>query len=91
MPWEGKRQLPPNWKTLRRQCRDKAGGRCEAIDREGQRCNLQGNEAHHPDPLDHGNLIWLCAWHHNRETQRQAQEAKRRKKELEKPKHPGLK
>lgn len=94
MGWENsprRQQLPPNWKQLRTACKEAAGNQCEATLRNGNRCPEPGNEAHHPHPEDHTTLIWLCPWHHQRETQAQARTARKPITETRpKHKHPGL-
>lgn len=100
MPWENNR---PNHvpKRIREQCLQRDGHQCTATTRDGHRCPettrleaahirpWQPGETTHPD-----NIRTLCHWHHNRETQAQAQEARKRAgiatEKRPKETHPGL-
>jgi hypothetical protein len=84
--------MPRGWERMRRECKQRAGGRCEAVNREGERCIEAGNEAHHAGgPDEHDNLVWLCRWHHQRITAWQASAGKK-KITVSRPaeRHPGL-
>lgn len=77
MAWRGDRarRLPRDWDRRREFVRARAGGRCEAVLRDGSRCEAAGTECDH---VVHGddhactNLQWLCSWHHRRKTQAEA-------------------
>jgi hypothetical protein len=94
--WTGQRgnELPPNWNQLREACKEAAHGQCQAL-LQGpppqQRCPHPGNEAHHPNRTDHRVLVWLCPFHHQIETQKQARQARRYLNTNRPPEqHPGL-
>lgn len=95
MPWDNqsrrRSQLPPNWAALRLACAEAAGWQCQATTQQGLRCTHPGNEAHHPHPDNHTHLIWLCPFHHNIETQKQARAARTYVTQARpKEPHPGL-
>lgn len=86
--------LPTNWPALRAMVKERAGGRCQWLLPDGNRCRTDGNECDHiGSNRDHSlaNLRWLCAKHHMEDTQRRAQEARRKYAEpLRAPEaHPG--
>ena len=81
--WSGsnrKERLPHGWEQRRATTRDRAGGRCQATMRDGTRCIETGTDCDH---IVHGdnhslsNLQWLCRWHHDKKTAREALEARR--------------
>lgn len=81
--WSGstrKERLPDDWQERRAATRDRAGGRCQATMRDGTRCVEAGTDCDH---IVHGdnhalsNLQWLCRWHHDKKTAREALEARR--------------
>jgi len=81
--WSGstrKERLPDDWQQRRATTRDRAGGRCQATMRDGTRCVEPGTDCDH---IVHGdnhalsNLQWLCSWHHDKKTAREALEARR--------------
>lgn len=87
-----RRELPPDWPKLRKACAVRAGWQCEWVLPDGRRCTTLGSEAdHYGDKDDHSRLRWLCTAHHKVDTQRRAQEAKRKYAEpLRAPEpHPG--
>ena len=99
MPWsESNRrgELPANWVALRRRVKARAHGQCQAILQNGRRCQLSGTDCDHiADPMDHSlvNLQWLCAWHHQQKTAREAAQAlaeQRARNADTVKKHPGL-
>ncbi|MGG7307551.1 HNH endonuclease [Curtobacterium sp. AB451] len=81
--WEGsdrRERLPRDWEHRRNIVRDNAGGRCEATMRDGSRCTERGTDCDHIVRGDNhalSNLQWLCGWHHNKKTAREALEARR--------------
>jgi 5-methylcytosine-specific restriction protein A len=98
--WSGstrKQRLPRDWGERRAAVRDRAGGRCQGTMRDGTRCVELGADCDH---IVHGdnhalsNLQWLCSWHHDKKTAREALEARRHQRipSARKPreKHPGL-
>ena len=98
--WSGsdrKQLLPADWEQRRATIRDRAGQRCQATMRDSTRCIETGTDCDH---IVHGddhslkNLQWLCRWHHNKKTAREALEARRfiRVPSARKPheQHPGL-
>jgi 5-methylcytosine-specific restriction protein A len=74
MAWAGSNRaarLPANWAALRRRVIRRDGGRCTAVDSEGQRCTWPGTDVDHKTPGDDhslSNLRLLCAWHHARKS-----------------------
>lgn len=70
----------PEYRHARNNVRRRAGGRCEAILADNQRCPAPGTEAHHDRPLskasslaealqlvaDEHHLYWVCAPHNPR-------------------------
>lgn len=92
--WEGsnrRAELPPNWDELRAATRDRAGGRCQAVD-DGIRCPLPGTDCDHIKPgSDHclANLQWLCATHHARKSAREGALARIPLRRPAEP-HPGI-
>ena len=65
---------------------------------DSTRCVEPGTDCDHivhGDNHDQGNLQWLCGWHHDRKTAREAREARakmpQRSVYMKKEKHPGLK
>lgn len=68
-------ELPRDWPTRRRQVEARAGGQCEQVQANGERCPNRGTECHHAgDRDDHRleSLQWLCRDCHEVETQWQA-------------------
>ena len=93
--WAGstrKDRLPPNWATLRATTLNRAGHRCQATMRNGNRCrdkatqvdHIQPGDNHHPD-----NLQALCAWHHAKKTAAEGNQARPRWHPRT-TKHPGI-
>lgn len=78
MGWENSdraRRLPGDWAQRRDFVRARAGGVCEALLRDGSRCDAIGSECDHIEPGDNhscSNLQWLCSWHHKRKTRVEA-------------------
>ena len=100
MVWESGRSshVPPR---VRVAMLERDGYQCTARLVTGERCPATERlEAHEPDGWWEGkvvtvmDVITLCHWHHNRETQRQAAQARRRKPpppaKKPRPRHPGL-
>lgn len=88
-----RQHLPANWRALRLEVADRAHWICEWVE-AGQRCSAKGSECDHiGDRDDHRieMLRWLCSAHHQADTQRRAQEARRKYAEpLRAPEaHPG--
>ena len=81
MAWhtsDRRRRLPPDWHRIRAQVRKRAGGQCEWILPDGQRCPNPGTDADHITPGDDhtmGNLQWLCHPHHKTKTTQDNREA----------------
>lgn len=81
--WRGstrKQRLPPNWSTLRRQAKERAGGICEMIE-YGYRCTEVGTDCDHIEPSgsdDLSNLQWLCRAHHLKKTGRDSHYLRRK-------------
>lgn len=97
MAWEGSdrsARLPANWPALVRQVKRRAGGRCEALMRNGKRCHDPGAECDHViagDDHSLDNLQWLCAWHHARKSAAEGNAARARLTSRRAPeRHPGL-
>ena len=102
MPWASSDRhgrLPSNWKALRKQVQERAGGRCEWIE-DGVRCNdPQANQCDHINAGDDhslANLRWLCGPHHARKSSSEGRQAQLRAKREAKRKfarpveeHPG--
>lgn len=98
--WAGstrKERLPKDWEQRRATVRDRAGGRCQAPMRDGSRCPEFGTDCDHIIRGDNhalSNLQWLCSWHHNKKTAREALAVRRRMPapSARKPteQHPGL-
>lgn len=90
-------RLPDDWYARRAIVRERAGGRCEAVLNDGSRCPVQGSDCDHRERGDNhelDNLQWLCRWHHDRKTAREAYEAReamRRRNMRDDRHHPGLK
>lgn len=78
MAWstsDRRESLPANWPQLRAEVLARAGGRCEARNRDGRRCwDRKANQVDHVRPHAEGgtddlsNLQLLCEWHHNRKS-----------------------
>jgi len=66
--------LPRNWPALRRATLRRAGGRCEAVGFDGDRCTAQATDVDHVVPVSEGggdhlaNLQGLCRHHHQVKT-----------------------
>lgn len=84
MPWENSRptHVPP---AVRDACLHRDGNQCTATLNKGERCpattNLQAAHTNQWRPGERTTtdmVRTLCHWHHNRETQQQASQAKRR-------------
>lgn len=79
--WVGsdrKSRLPADWPLLRRIVRERSGGRCEVIKKNGKRCWDAGTDVDHKiagDDHSLANLQLLCAWHHSRKSSREGNEA----------------
>lgn len=96
-PWSGsdrQKRLPSDWAYLRGQVIHRAGGQCEALLREGNRCSEQGTDVDHVEPGDNHqltNLQLLCRWHHNKKSAAEGNRARRRLTEARpREKHPGV-
>lgn len=92
-----KERLPDDWEQRRATVRDRAGGRCQATMRDGTRCTEPGTDCDHIVRGDNhalSNLQWICRWHHNKKTAREARDARSftRVPPARKPReqHPGL-
>lgn len=89
-------RLPRDWAERREWVRARAGGRCEAVLRDGSRCGALGTDCDHVTRGDDHrveNLQWLCAWHHKRKTSREALAelaAVRASRQPRRRPHPGL-
>ena len=87
-------RLPDNWQALRTIVLSRAAGRCEARQRNGQRCRDRATDVDHIDPGDNhqlDNLQALCAWHHARKSSAEGNAARRRHTNKRPPEpHPGL-
>lgn len=90
------KELPPNWKQIRRQVINREHGQCQFLNpNTGNRCPERGTEVHHTNRWDHNpdSLALLCHFHHARITAIQATQgriAARKRREATR-KHPGLK
>ena len=88
-------RLPKDWQARKRIVRDRAGGRCEAVQR-GRRCPYPGSECDHVIAGDDhrlSNLAWLCHDHHQVKTTAEARAAFAAMWALARPPveaHPGL-
>jgi len=101
VPWESsdrKAELPPDWDAIRKRVGDRDGWRCQ-WPRDDRRSGICGQPArdcdHREDPHDHRDVaLWmLCRWHHNRKTQDESTEGKRKlaaKGRMPIERHPGL-
>ena len=98
MPWSSSDRvdrLPPDWKVRVRIVRDRAGGRCQAVER-GRRCPYPGAECDHVvrgDDHSVSNLAWLCWTHHRDKTLAEATAARAQMYALGRPQatpHPGM-
>lgn len=90
-------RLPNNWAELVTIIKARAGGQCEQIKADGQRCTNQGTDVDHINRGDDhslDNLQLLCHWpHHARKTAsegNQARNAVYAKTKRPQPKHPGI-
>ncbi|TFD58025.1 HNH endonuclease [Cryobacterium sp. Hh7] len=100
MGWETsdrRDRLPRDWPRRVENTRAIAGGRCQAIMNAGTRCVEVGTDCdhiEHGDNHDQDNLQWLCGWHHDRKTAREARAARalmpRVSAYMEPERHPGL-
>lgn len=98
--WDGStrgRRLPPTWPQIRGAVITRAGGRCEATQPTGQRCDNPGTDVDHITRGDNhslNNLQLLCPHHHNRKSSREGNEARwstyRRVSTHPNETHPGL-
>lgn len=64
-------RLPHDWPAIRARVRKRAGGQCEWVLDNGQRCPTPGTDCDHVIPNDDhsmGNLQWLCHPHHKIKT-----------------------
>lgn len=94
--WQGstrKATLPPNWHALRKQILERDEHSCKWMT-DGEPC---GAEATHVDHKHRkggdapSNLRALCAWHHNRKSSAEGNEAQERHSTLRpRETHPGL-
>jgi 5-methylcytosine-specific restriction protein A len=79
--WAGsdrKSRLPADWQQLRAAVRERSGGRCEVIKRNGKRCYDAATDCDHIIPGDDhslANLRDICTWHHRRKSSREGNEA----------------
>jgi 5-methylcytosine-specific restriction protein A len=96
--WEGsdrRKRLPKDWKERRILVEARAGGRCQAVLNDETRCPDQGTDCDHIVPGDNheiSNLQWLCRWHHNRKTSKEAHARRPRINErIPRESHPGWK
>jgi hypothetical protein len=85
-------QLPPDWPQRRAFVRERAGGRCQDINDDSERCPLPGTDCDHIRPgQDHSyaNLQWLCPGHHRVKSAREGAQAR---VPLHRPRerHPGI-
>lgn len=82
MGWETsdrREHLPPNWRSLRRQCFSRDGYRCVAILSNGLRCKEVPTECDHIGDRDDHRLEMLqslCEFHHGKKTGQQGAAAK---------------
>lgn len=89
-------QLPDDWQALRAETRRRAGGRCQHVDKAGQRCIAVGTDCDHIDRHAGdglGNLQWLCRAHHQAKSTAEgvsARAARRARLRLPVERHPGL-
>lgn len=86
------KRLPKNWQALRTKVKHRANNQCEHTDEHG-RCKATGTDCDHITPGDNhtlDNLQWLCRYHHNQKTSRQANQVKHTNKRPQET-HPGLK
>jgi 5-methylcytosine-specific restriction endonuclease McrA len=86
------RDLPTNWRTIRRAILQRDQHRCTWIQTDGTRCpeTTRLEVDHIANPNDHrpDNLRTLCHWHHARVTAAQSHRAKQAKTPTSQ--HPGL-
>jgi 5-methylcytosine-specific restriction endonuclease McrA len=93
-----KETLPPDWDKIRRGVLRRDAYRCQHIRYDTERkCGRTARDVDHIEGrLDHRpeNLQSLCGWHHDEKTNHDAGvasgEARRKKAEGSKKKHPGL-
>lgn len=95
-----KSRLPANWEQIKRAVRERSGGRCEVIKKNGKRCWDKGVDVDHILPNDDDsmdNLQHICEWHHKRKTGAEGraarsanEEAWRKLLKREPEKHPGI-
>lgn len=108
MPWstsDRRSRLGPDWHARRARCYRNAGGRCQHVDDNGQRCTTRpplhktttqaGGHADHIDRElgEDGPLAWLCPAHHYAKSSAEGHDAMRqqRAKTLHpRERHPGL-
>lgn len=100
MAWENNR--PTHVPTqVRQACLTRDGNRCVHALRNGTRCpatthleaaHLPGRQWHEGERTTVDMVRTLCRWHHNRETQAEAAQARGRKPSAKHPreKHPGM-
>ena len=80
--WAGsdrKSRLPADWPLLRRIVRDRSGGRCEVIKKNGRRCWDAATDCDHIVPGDDhslSNLRDICTWHHRQKSSAEGNAAK---------------
>lgn len=88
------RRLPADWQRRRATIRDRAGGRCQALDTYGNRCTARGRECDHVIAGDDhrlSNLQWLCSYHHQIKSSKEGAARIRRYSEKHPTeRHPGL-
>jgi 5-methylcytosine-specific restriction enzyme A len=86
--------LPKGWPAIRRRVLRRDGHRCTALLADNTRCKEPATEVHHLGSAnDHRDemLTAICAWHHKKETARQANANKKRvTQRYPKEPHPGL-
>lgn len=97
--WAGsdrKARLPDNWQELRKAVRERSGGRCEVIKKNGQRCWDRATDCDHIKPGDDhslSNLRDICTWHHRRKSSREGNAAQAEQRAVLKypvETHPGV-
>ena len=85
-------RLPSNWAELRVIVLRLCGRRCEWVE-DGWRCAARATEVDHKRPGDDhslDNLQGLCHVHHTAKTQREAAEARRRRRYRPRETHPAF-
>ncbi len=87
-------RLPADWQSRRLTVLARAHGRCEARQRNGQRCRDRATDVdhiEHGDDHDLANLQALCRWHHARKSSAEGNQSRRRYTNKRPPEaHPGV-